>query len=205
MRRKYSYMYFGKKKNRITLFLERKPRKNVFSGLNGFVGLVSSNRFKEDIALAVDEEWLDEEGVSDTFISSEEDGSGPVIVLSTAAFIGLKRGYPSDRFGLLHEVGHYCCDHLVNAPPLEEGDEQRRKLVAQNKVSETELAADAFAVEYLGAWYVSLAMADCIDQLAAEHLHYGIDDFTPTMREYQMRIDHIAEQFGFYDEDEEDD
>ena len=200
MRREYSYMYFGKKKNRITLMHRRKPCKN------GFAGAVLSDRFKESIALVVDEEWMDDEGCSRTFITAQKDGSRPVIVLSTAEFIGLKRGYPIDRFGLLHEVGHYCCGHLVNAPPLKEEHEKRGKLIAQFKVAEDELAADAFAVEYLGAWYVSLAMADRIDQLAAIQLHYdGTGGFTPTMWEYQMRIDHIAEQFGFYDEDEEDD
>ena len=150
---------------------------------------------------------MDDEGVSHKFITAQKDGSGPVIVLSTAEFIGLKRGYPIDRFGLLHEIGHYCCGHLVNAPSsLKEENEQRRKLVAQDKVAEDELAADAFAVEYLGAWYVTLAMEDRTDQLAAEQLYYDDTvDFEPVIREYNMRIDHIAEQFGFYDEDEEDD
>ena len=200
MRREYSYMYFGKKKNRITLLLERKVRKG------GFAGVVLSNRFKADIPLAVDNERLDEICAHGMCIGAlGGDRSKPAIMLSTAEFVGLKRGYPASRFALLHEVGHYCCGHLVNALPSKEERELREKLVAQNKVAEDELAADAFAVEYLGAWYVSLAIADRIDQLAAEQLHYGIDGFTPPMREYQMRIDHIAEQFGFYDEDEEDD
>lgn len=200
MRREYSYMYFGKKKNRITLMHRRKPCKN------GFAGAVLSDRFKESIALVVDDEWLDENYAPSMCIGAqEEDGSKPVIMLSTAEFVGLKRGYPASRFALLHEVGHYCCSHLVNAPPLKEERERREKLVAQNKVAEDELAADAFAIEYLGAWYVSLAMADRIDQLLSIQLHYDDVDFKSAIREYNMRIDHIAEQFGFYDEDEEDD
>ena len=199
MRRKYSVMHYGKGKSRITLLLERKVWKN------GFAGLVLSDRLEDSIVLAVDNRRLDENCLRRIYITAQKDGSKPVIVLSTAAFVGLKRGYDINRCALLHEVGHYCCGHLVNPPLLEEEVERRSKLVAQNKVAEEELAADAFAAEYLGAEYVAWALQECMDQWFAEQLCEDDPDDGQVLREYQMRINHLSRQFGLDEEDEEED
>ena len=199
MRRKYSVMHYGKGKSRITLLLERKVWKN------GFAGLVLSDRLEDSIVLAVDNRRLDENCLRRIYITAQKDGSKPVIVLSTAAFVGLKRGYDINRCALLHEVGHYCCGHLVNPPLLEEEVERRSKLVAQNKVAEEELAAGAFAAEYLGAEYVAWALQECMDQWFAEQLCEDVPDDGQVLREYQMRIDHLSRQFGLDEEDEEED
>lgn len=84
------------------MLLERKVWKN------GFAGLVLSDCFEDSIVLAVDNRRLDEDCLRGIYITAQKDGSKPVIVLSTAAFVGLKRGYDINRFALLHEVGHYC-------------------------------------------------------------------------------------------------
>ena len=199
MRRKYSVMHYGKGKSRITLLLERKVWKN------GFAGLVLSDRLEDSIVLAVDNRRLDENCLRRIYITAQKDGSKPVIVLSTAAFVGLKRGYDINRCALLHEVGHYCCGHLVNPPLLEEEVERRSKLVAQNKVAEEELAADAFAAEYLGAEYVAWALQECMDQWFAEQLCEDVPDDGQVLREYKMRINHLSRQFGLDEEDEEED
>ena len=204
MSRDFSFMRFGKGPNTIEAFLERKVRKS------GFAGFVCSKRFREDITIVVNDTLLNEYNVRRGYITMREDGTYPIIILETQTFNEIKRGVPSARLLLLHEIGHYCCGHLDHPPMLESECQMRRDYAAQNSVSPEELEADSFAADYLGGEYVVWALQDSMEKRMAIDLMEGthFDSCNDlTLHEYQLRIDIINERYGLglYDDEDYDD
>ena len=194
MARGYTYMPFGKGKDRIDLVLERKVRKG------GYAGVVVSKQFQETIGIIVNEDVLDEMNVRSVYITANKDGSAPCIVLSMETFVGIKRGYIPDRFSLLHEVGHYACGHLMDPPDLKEENAMRERLLEDNQASKDELDADAFAANYLGAEVVAWALQESMEQRLATDLMCGVEEediSKKALLEYQLRIDAINDRCDF--------
>ena len=193
MAREYTYMPFGKGAHRLEVVLERKVRRG------GYAGLVVSKQFPGTIGIVVREDLLDEMNVQSVYITAKKDGSDPRIILSMETLVGIKRGCMADRFSLLHEVGHYACGHLVDPPDIEEEFAMRERLLEENQVSQDEVDADAFAVNYLGAEAVVWALQESMERRMAADLACCIeeDDISQkALLEYQLRIDAINDRFG---------
>ena len=193
MAREYTYMPFGKGAHRLEVVLERKVRRG------GYAGLVVSKQFPGTIGIVVREDLLDEMNVQSVYITAKKDGSDPCIILSMETLVGIKRGCIADRFSLLHEVGHYVCGHLVDPPELEEENAMRERLLEVNQVSQDEVEADAFAVNYLGAEAVVWALQDSMERRMTADLVYGVEEEDISQKallEYQLRIDAINDRFG---------
>lgn len=198
MSREFSYMRFGRGKKRIELSLERKVRRS------GFAGFVDSPMFQQSIAILVDDDRLDLMLIRGGYITACKDGTYPMIVLSGKVFANIKRGVPTARFMLFHEIGHYCWGHLNNPPAVEDEFMKRQQLVEQGIPSEEEVAADSFAAEYLGAEYALLALQDSMEERFALDVMSGAfneDISAVALREYQLRIDALCSRFGIYSEE----
>lgn len=200
MANEYSFMRFGEKKQKITICLERKVRKH------GYAGFVSSKLLKEAIVLIVNNDLLEELCIRSGYITAQENGSNPRVILSSDTFNGIKRGDISDRFLLFHEIGHYCCGHLDSPPAVEHEYYKRVKLLKNNIVLEDELEADRFAAEYLGALYSRWALQEALEQRQTWGMYSG--DFSNTenelaLREYQLRIDAMCVHFGLHEDEKE--
>lgn len=193
MAREYTYMPFGKGAHRLEVVLERKVRRG------GYAGLVVSKQFPGTIGIVVREDLLDEMNVQSVYITDKKDGSDPRIILSMETLVGIKRGCIADRFSLLHEVGHYICGHLVDPPDIEEEFGMRERLLEENQVSQDEVEADAFAVNYLGAEAVVWALQESMERRMTADLVYGVEEEDISQKallEYQLRIDAINDRFG---------
>lgn len=191
MSREFSFMRFGKGDRMIEVCLERKVQKN------GFAGFVFSKRFHEDILIVVNDILLNERNIRGGYITVQENGTNPIIILNNWTFNEIKRGVPSARLLLFHEIGHYCCGHLNHLPTLESEHKRRREYAAQNSVSPEELEADSFAADYLGGEYVVWALQDSMESRLAINLMDGVySDSALALQEYQLRIDAINEHYG---------
>ena len=94
---------------------------------------------------------------------------------------------------------NYVCGHLVDPPDIEEEFVVRERLLEENQVSQDEVEADAFAVNYLGAEAVVWALQESMERRMAADLACCIeeDDISQkALLEYQLRIDAINERFG---------
>ena len=193
MAREYTYMPFGKGAHRLEVVLERKVRRG------GYAGLVVSKQFPGTIGIVVREDLLDEMNARSVYITAKKDGSDPRIILSMETLVGIKRGCIADRFSLLHEVGHYICGHLVDPPDIEEEFAMRERLLEENQVSQDEVEADAFAVNYLGAEAVVWALQESMERRMTADLVCGVEEEDISQKallEYQLRIDAINDRFG---------
>ena len=88
---------------------------------------------------------------------------------------------------------------MVDPPELEEENAMRERLLEENQVSQDELDADAFAVNYLGAESVARALQESMERRFAAELAYGVaeeDISKKALWEYQLRIDAINDRFG---------
>ena len=200
MARDYSFMRFANKEDRIELCLERKIRKS------GYAGFISSKYFEELIVIFVNDRLLDEYCIRGGYISVQEDGTHPKIILDTATFNDIKRGVATARFLLFHEIGHYFCGHFAEKSTLEDEFHKRNLHLKSYEVSTDEVEADCFGAEFLGAEYAIGALQDAMEQRMINDLLCGTlenDASQMAMREYQLRIDAVQERFGLYQKDKE--
>ncbi|MBO5020913.1 MAG: hypothetical protein J6D52_09650, partial [Clostridia bacterium] len=70
-------------------------------------------------------------------------------------------------------------------------DAEREALVADNKVSEKEIKADAFAVAYLGKDAVIAGLEGLKKRILTEYADYDEDSIRITIKEIDIRISHI--------------
>lgn len=157
---RYQVMRFGKK-NKISLIHLSKPLQN------GFVGMVCSPLFADRIAMVVDPLEKGRTEYDFACLAFSENGASPRIMMTKEVYYDIKRGAPYARMILLHELGHYARqDHLMQTA---DRDEKRALLVTKGLVSEAELAADFFAVEYLGTETVAMGLQQLQEQLLREY------------------------------------
>ena len=189
MGREYTFMRLGRQGQKIALCLERKIRKN------GYAGFVSSKCFREDVLIVVNDGFLEEQGIRLGYITAREDGSHPMVVMTNTAFIGLKQGTVSDRYFLLHELGHYYYGHLAQPPKLEDEFAKRKTAMGKGVVPKEEREADSFAAQYLGAERAIAALQEAMEERMAYDLMCGTsaDPISElALCEYQLRIDAIC-------------
>ena len=140
---RYQSMHFGKKKNRISLIHMNKPLKG------GLAGMVSSSIFNENIAIIVDETPEELRDYDFACLACGENGAAPRVMMTREIYYDIKRGKPYARMILFHELGHYYNKDLSTHNP--DRDAERVKLTSEGTVSNEEIKADAFAVDFLGA------------------------------------------------------
>lgn len=96
-----------------------------------------------------------------------------MVVMTNTAFVGLKQGTVSDRFFLLHELGHYYCGHLAQPPKLEDEFAKRKTAMGKGVVPKEEREADSFAAQYLGTERAIAALQEAMEERMAYDLMCG--------------------------------
>ena len=171
-------MKFGKGNKRISLLHLRKPFKM------GIGGMVTSPMFKEQIPIIVKKQDDSDKEFNLAYLGAGKSGLLPRIVMSEEVFYDVKRGKPYARMILMHELGHFIRkDHLLLN---DKRDEERTSLSASGQVSEEELGADAFAVEYLGLEKVKEGLAEL--RKIIEEVNNDYDGADSAIREIDLRL-----------------
>ena len=189
MGREYCTMRLGRHEQKVELCLERRIRKN------GYAGFVSSKCFREDVLIVVNDGFLEDQGIRVGYITAREDGTHPMVIMTSTAFTELKQGHLSVRFFLMHELGHYYHGHLVQPPKLEDVFSDREASMNKGIVPKEELEADSFAAQYLGAENAIEALQEAMEERMAYDLMCGAsaDQISKlALREYQLRIDAVC-------------
>ena len=189
MGREYCTMRLGRHEQKVELCLERRIRKN------GYAGFVSSKCFREDVLIVVNDGFLEDQGIRVGYITAREDGTHPMVIMTSTAFTELKQGHLSVRFFLMHELGHYYHGHLAQPPKLEDVFSEREASMNKGIVPKEELEADSFAAQYLGAERAIAALQEAMEERMAYDLMCGTsaDPISElVLCEYQLRIDAIC-------------
>ena len=175
-------MKFGKGNKRISLLHMRRP-----FGI-GIGGMVTSPMFKEQIPIIVQKQDDSDEEFKLAYLGVGKSGLLPRIVMSEEVFYDIKRGKPYARMILMHELGHFVRkDHLL---PKDKRDEERTSLSASGQVSEEELGADAFAVEYLGLETVKQGFVEL--RKIIETISKDYDGADSALREIDLRLNALT-------------
>ena len=147
-------------------------------------GMISSPMFNENVAIVVEDnpETIDYDFAC---LGYTKEKTAPRVMMKSTFFEDVKRGTPESRMILFHEIGHYSNgDILTN----DGNDAEREALVADNKVSEKELKADAFAVAYLGKDVVITGLEDLKKRILKEFADYDEESIRITIKEIDIRI-----------------
>ena len=177
-------MNFGKGKERIILTHLNKPMEL------GLAGMVSSFLFQENIAIVIDDNPKTVE-YDFACLAYKKDGSAPRVMMKREFFYDIKRGTPESRTILMHELGHYYNGDNLNTKG--NSDLDRESLIAQNKVSEKELKADAFAVKYLGVEKVAAGLEALKQRVLTEYADYDEESVQLTVKELEIRISYLKD------------
>lgn len=175
----YQTISFGEGKEKIELTL----LDNLMEHNLG--GMISSSMFSENIAIVVEDnpETIDYDFAC---LGYTKEKTAPRVMMKSEFFEDLKRGTSESRAILFHEIGHYANGDIL----LNDGytDAEREALVADNKVSEKELKADAFAVAYLGKDVVITGLEDLKKRILKEFADYDEESIRITIKEIDIRI-----------------
>ena len=189
MKRKYTVLPFGKKEQRISVVLCRKPMQN------GLSGMVCGKALGQNIAIVLDKPTSDE--VDCLFASLERIHNGTYSVRMTSEVLhGLRRGDAMARTCLFHELGHYLCKHLETLGFQSESyDEERYRLASEGAVLHLELEADSAAAEYLGIAVIAEGLATLRDKLKESLIADAFDTESAAvaMQELTLRIAALSE------------
>lgn len=151
-------------------------------------GMISSPMFKENIAIVVEDnpETIDYDFAC---LGYTKEKTAPRVMMKSEFFEDLKSGTSESRAILFHEIGHYANGDIL----LNDGytDAEREALVADNKVSEKELKADAFAVAYLGKDVVITGLEDLKKRILRDYADYDEESIRITIKEIDIRISRI--------------
>lgn len=116
---------------------------------DGIVGIIRSEILKNDVAIIEDMQESDE--YAEACFRCGENGKAPRVVMRNHIFEDLKLGTDEALMILFHELGHYYngddldTDYIIN-----DYDSDRIRYCESGEVLPMELAADAFAVRYIG-------------------------------------------------------
>ena len=95
------------------------------------------------------------------------------------------------RVAFFHELGHYVNGDICKGEIS--SDEERCRLVTENRVSEKELKADCFAVSYFGKEIVILGLELLKKRILTEYAEYDKESVSLATKEIDIRISHIKE------------
>ena len=184
MSRKFNVIFFGPQKERIKFVHFKRPKKN------GLAGMVQGNLFSGNIGILVN----DEADYAELFNST---GDIPFVRLLPETFYGIKNGNIGARTALFHELGHCINGDHKKFENEEEYYEERTGHLRTGVIMECEIAADDFAVKYLGAEYVARGLeeimkrydpiSDAEDFDQEEQEYYEL-----AQKELRLRIDRIC-------------
>ena len=151
-------------------------------------GMISSSMFNENIAIVVEDnpETIDYDFAC---LGYTKEKTAPRVMMKSEFFEDLKSGTSESRAILFHEIGHYANGDIL----LNDGntDAEREALVADNKVCEKELKADAFAVSYLGKDVFLTGLEDLKKRILRDYADYDEESIRITIKEIDIRISRI--------------
>ena len=152
--------------------------------------MVISPLFSDKIAIMIDNTCGEDYDFA--CLTCAENGLLHRIKMSKNVYYDIKRGKPYARMILLHELGHYFQNHhLVQN---KQRDKERSELVSNGKLSEEELKADAFAVEFLGIKIVERGLEELYALIDIEYKQQENCDASLTLRELNMRREKLLTQ-----------
>lgn len=174
---KHGTISFGKGDKRIVLFHMNKP----IGG--GVIGMVKSKILPMPVAVVIDETPADKRDYEFACLACAENGIAPRILLERELYYDIMRGSTEARVILLHELGHYYHQHLLQK--VADRDNVRNTWALSGYTDPNEIEADMFAASYLGAERTAtglLALVNRIQshadaessQLAVQELHWRI-------------------------------
>ena len=175
----YRITKYGADTEEIEVLILNKPMDDVLAGM------ISSPLFQENIALALDTN----SGFDYDFscLGVMANGSKPRIYMTPELITNLQIGTSEAKTILFHELGHYVHkDFLIS-------NVDRASLVESNAVAEKELAADSFAVKYLGMQTVIEGLQQLL--LRVKTTYDGTHDrhsFELSIKELELRIAYQA-------------
>ncbi len=189
MKRKYLRLPFGKKENRVTVVLCRKPMQR------GLVGMVRGKAVGRDIPIVMDTTPADQMEYEYAALCSLGNGLG-VIQLTPGVVVGIRSGDPFARTCLFHELGHFLKRHLlVPGFQSDEYDRKRYRIASEGGILSQEVEADAIAGEYIGVKTVAAGLG-AIRDLQREKLGtpaYNREEVEVSIRELENRIRMLLE------------
>lgn len=180
----YKQLEFGTDENEITITLLSEVIEQ------GLAGMISSPMFNENIAIVICENPKDED-YSFACLGCGKDGVAPRVAMTRELYDELKIETPMAKTVVLHEVGHYYNSDIGNNE--DNSDERRRALVAQNKVCQKEIKADAFAVQYLGKDTAIAGLEALKERILKDYVDYDAESVQLSAREIEIRLSHIKE------------
>ena len=107
-------------------------------------------------------------------------------MLNSRVFYDIKRGTAEARMILLHELGHYYNKDISGGKCTDR--KEREYLATNGYVSQAELCADAFAVEYLGADMVISGLTSLIARILHDYEDYEEESLAIPIAELKARI-----------------
>lgn len=173
---------FNNGKDKIELTLLDEPLEQ------GLVGMVSSELSAENIAIVVEDNPKTVE-YDFACLGYTKDKTVPRVMMKSEFYNDLKKGTAETKTILFHELGHYVNGDIFANTDSEDGE--RVELVAENKVSDKELKADAFAVQYLGTDCVAQGLTDLKKRILTEYADYDEESLNITIKELDIRISTI--------------
>ena len=180
----YTEYEYGVDENKITITLLDETMGK------GLIGMISSPIFNENIAFAVSDDH-DSDDFTFACLGCGKDGVAPRVAMTRELYNELKIETPMAKTVVLHEVGHYHNSDIGNNE--DNSDERRRALVAQNKVYQKEIKADAFAVQYLGKDTVIAGLEALKERILKDYVDYDEESVQLSVKEIEMRLSHIKE------------
>lgn len=103
----------------------------------------------------------------------------------------LKKGSPTAKAVIMHEVGHYYNRDDENNP--NNNDDDRRECVVQDRGCIKEIKADNFAVQYLGKNVVVEGLMALKRKILTDYVGYDGESVQLATRKIEMRINLILE------------
>ena len=198
MSRKMTTRYFRSEKEVIEVSTLKKPDKY------GFFGWMESHSSGKYVRIWVDDATLERLHIRNGYIRYYDDPSKATIVIDTAMFQDYKRNGFEGPMLLFHEFGHFMLGHLEDDPTVENEFDRRLELLEQDKVSQEELDADAYAAKFIGGDTVYSALWESRESRSALCFFDCDETDEAALKEYDLRMRAIAAAYGLEHDEEED-
>lgn len=184
---KHSTISFGKGDNRLVLFHMNKP----IGG--GVIGMVKSRLFPAPVAVIIDATPAEDRDYSFACLACAENGIAPRILIDRELFYDIIRGSVEARMILLHELGHYRHQHLME--PVEDRDKARNDRISTGGVDPNELEADCFVAGYLGKEKTIAGLRCLVERIRREYADYEESSVQLAVTELQCRIQALTDNY----------
>jgi len=154
--------------------------------------MVRSKLFSEPIGVIIDDTPAEDKEYSFACIACAKDGNAPRIMIEREFFYDVTRGSSEARVILLHELGHYYHQHLLQQNTNRE--QERKARIAEGSVDPNELKADCFVADYLGREKTIEGLQMLIKRICAEGEDCDPESIRLATYELQLRIKALSNE-----------